>query len=343
MSMSKTELTSREIGKFTTSGGAVIYRLPVEAFRNHFTNCYLVLDDRVTLFDTGSGMEDSNKSLVQCFEALAEAHGEKVRLEDVGRVIVTHGHIDHFGGLNFVLSRTKAEVGIHRLDLSTVRNFHERLIVSSKNLQVFLARAGLSQKSVDDYVERNKWSKNVFESTGVDFTFEDGELIDGVYRIHHTPGHCPGQVCIGIDDVLLTADHVLSYTTPNQSPESIIRYNGLGHYFSALRKIRGLDQYRLGLGGHEAEMEDLPQRIDDIIAFHERRLEKAMEICATPKPISRIAKEMFPHAKDYHVLLALTEAGAHVEYLHERGELVVMNIEEVERQMNPVLYYQKAD
>lgn len=44
---------------------------------------------------------------------------------------------------------------------------------------------------------------------------------------------------------------------------------------------------------------------------------------------------------DYHILLAMLETGAHVEYLYERGEIFVTNIDDVEKEMNPVLVYRK--
>lgn len=330
----------RRVKRYESSGGARVYLLPVLAFPKHITNCYLVLDDEITLIDTGSGSRASNESLLECFEQLRADHGENLRLENVGRVIVTHGHIDHFGGLNFIVENTKAHIGIHELDLSTVQNFEERLIVSSRNLQIFLGRAGLTREEVQDFIEKNKWSKNVFKSTSVDFTFDEGDTLSGGYRIYHTPGHCPGQVCLQLDDILFTADHVLERITPNQSPEFIVRYNGIGHYYEALRRIRDLEGIRIGLGGHEGEIHDVRTRVNDIIRFHDARLERALEICREPKTINQVAKEMFPHARDYHVLLALTEAGAHVEYLHERGRLHLTNVEAVERDPFPVLIYQ---
>lgn len=332
-----------EIARYETAGGVKIYKLPVLAFPpRHFTNCYLVYAHELTLIDTGSGSAESNQSLMDCFEGLRTDHGEKVSLGDVKRVIVTHGHIDHFGGLNFVREQTEAKVGIHVLDKSTVTSFRERLIVSSKNLHHFLDRAGFDKDRADEFTEMNKWSKNVFKSTPVDFTFDEGDRIGDVFEVFHTPGHCPGQVCLRLGDVLFTADHVLSRITPNQSPESIVRYNGLGHYYESLRKIRRLEGIHLGLGGHEDEMPDVRGRIDDIIAFHDRRLDRALEICDEPKAIGQIATEMFPRAADYHVLLAMTEAGAHVEYLYERGSLRVANVEEIEHESNPTLLYVRS-
>ncbi len=39
----------------------------------------------------------------------------------------------------------------------------------------------------------------------------------------------------------------------------------------------------------------------------------------------------------YHVLLAIEEAGAHVEYLHQRGRLRIVNLDELESDNCPVV------
>lgn len=328
------------IKRFVSSGGVPVYKLPVEAFPKHVTNCWLVMTDPITLLDCGSGFDESNASLQSCFENLQAEFREKVRLEDVQRLIITHGHIDHFGGAEFVVEQSGAELGIHELDSSVIRMFKERLLVSSTNLHFFLDRSGLSEKTVENLVQRNLWSKDRFHARDVDFTFHEGPVQGGPLVAYHAPGHCPGQVCLRLDDLLFTADHVLSRITPNQAPEAITRYTGLGHYMDSLQKIGSLSGIRLGLGGHEDEMEDVAARIDDTIAFHERRLEKTLELLREPKTIADVSKGLFGERKDYHVLLAMLEAGAHVEYLYERGQLTVINIEDVEKSYNPVLVYQ---
>lgn len=336
------EALRTEVARYETSAGNKVYNLPVRAFPQHVTNCYLVLGDEITLIDTGSSMKESNDSLVACLAEVGEKFGDKVGLSDLTQVIITHGHIDHFGGLNFVMENSDAKVGIHELDKSTVRAFKERLIVSSKNLHVYLNRAGLDEDEIKGFIKENKWSKNVFRATEVDFTMTEGSEVAGGFEVFHTPGHCPGQVCLGLDDILFTADHVLSRITPNQSPEFIIRYNGLGHYMESLDRVRKMEGYRMGLGGHEDEIHDIPTRVTEIMDFHNKRLDRTLEICREPKTINQVAKEMFPKAKDYHVLLAILEAGAHVEYLHERGTVQVANIDEVEYEANPVLVYEHA-
>ncbi|MBM3288918.1 MAG: MBL fold metallo-hydrolase [Candidatus Hydrogenedentes bacterium] len=331
----------RAIRQYVSAGGTVVYKLPVEAFPGHVTNCYLVLTDPVTLIDAASGQAESNMSLLDCFERMRNEFRETVALEDVKRLIVTHGHIDHFGGLHFVAERSGAAVGIHELDRSVIGHFKERLIVSSKNLHIFLERAGVGPERVNKLLDMNKWSKDLFRARPVDFTFDEGPLDGSPFELYHAPGHCPGQVCIRLDDILFTADHVLSRITPNQSPEFITRYTGLGHYLGALRRVRAVPGIRVALGGHEAAIDDLAARIDATIAFHEARLDKTLALCAGPRTVAEVSRDLFGERKGYHVLLAFLETGAHMEYLYERGHLAVVNVDEVERQYNPVLHYQK--
>lgn len=330
----------KTVRQYKTSEGRVIYKLPVEAFPNHVTNCYLVMDDPVTLLDTSSGWENAQQDMLTCFETVREEFGEKVTLKDVGRVIITHGHIDHFGGLNFVVEQSGAEVGIHELDASVIQHFRERLLVSSSNVHQYLNSSGLPKERIDALVQMNKWSKDTFEARKLDFTFHEGQIQDSDMFAFHVPGHCPGQVCIQLDDILFTADHVLSRVTPNQSPESITRYTGVGHYMESLRKIQKLSGIRIGLGGHEDEMENWRERVKDTIHFHEGRLQKTYDLLSEPKNIAEVSTGLFGKRMDYHILLACLETGAHMEYLYERGKLVVVNIDEVEADLTVIPRYQ---
>ena len=60
-------------------------------------------------------------------------HLEAIADDDaVGAVVVTHGHIDHLGGLRFVRRRTEAPVAVHVLDRRVLSRWEERVIVASK-------------------------------------------------------------------------------------------------------------------------------------------------------------------------------------------------------------------
>ena len=332
---------------FTSSSGVDIYRLSMLLFPNDFTGHVYVLEGAgaLTLVDTGSGMGRSNDDLLDGFRQLRERYGKTYTLADIERVIITHGHIDHFGGLAFVKSHTDAEVGIHELDRRVLTNYEERVIVATKSLGIYFDRAGIKPSMRDTLFDMYGFAKRHVTSVDVDFGISDEQVIHGMEFIH-TPGHCPGQVCIRLGDVLLSADHVLSRTTPHQSPESITHYMGLDHYADSLRKLLRYEGIALALGGHEDPIHDLYGRIQAIRASHNRKLDRIRKIMrdhGAPMTISEISQAMYPDVEGYHVLLAIEEAGAHIEYLYQHGHLTIANLKEFEAEPNPAILYALHD
>ena len=330
------------IERFDSNTGVRIYRIPAEAFPGFIVYCYVLLGAGVpTLIDTGSGYGNSNDHVLAGIRALKSDFGEPITEKDIQRILISHGHIDHFGGVAFMVEQTSAVVGVHEIDRRVLTNYEERVIVATKDLRVYLERAGVAEPLLAKVIEMYGFSKKHVNSVKVSINLQEDTPIDGMSFIH-TPGHCPGQVCIRIGDVLLAADHILAHTTPHQSPESITRYTGLGHYLESLQKIARLDGIRLSLGGHEEPIKNVYERIEGIHASHQRKLDRVMDaIKATGKSatISAISKHMYPDKHGYDILLALEEVGAHVEYLYEHGYLAVCNLDQVERENNPALQY----
>ncbi len=330
------------VERFIASTGARIYRIPVEAFPGFIAYCYLLLEAGVpTLIDTGSGLGRSNEQLLAGIDAVRTDFGEPITMKDIKRILITHGHIDHFGGLASIHELTgDAQIAIHQLDRRVLIKYEERVLVATKDLRVYLERAGVKPQHRENLMQMYGFAKKEFRSMRVDLSLEDGMVLDTMTFIH-TPGHCPGQVCIIIGDVLISADHILGRTTPHQSPESITRHTGLGHYLEALTKVSRIGGLRLALGGHEEPITDVYGRITAIRESHQRKLDRVIDAFRTADActISDISKILYPDRGGYEVLLALEEVGAHVEYLYEHGVLEVSNLEEVEREDNPAILY----
>lgn len=319
-----------------------IYQLSVETFPRHVNNVYVVLEPgHALLLDAGSGMPSSKRDLALGFAAVRAMWNESVRWEDLDLCLVSHAHSDHFGGVNELKKTSGAKLAVHELDARVISAFEERLVLATKDIDAYWKRAGVAAKEREDLRELYSFGKRLFHSERVDRTLRDGDLVGAGYRVHHVPGHCPGLVCLQVHDVLLTSDHVLARITPHQFPQAITPFAGLEHYFRSLAKIRKLERINFALGGHEEPIWDLRARIDEIANFHRDRLMRVLQICEVPLTVNDIAHAMFGEQDGYNVILAIDEAGAHVEYLHALGRLRVDNLDEVATADDPVIRYVK--
>lgn len=234
-----------------------------------------------------------------------------------------------------------AQVGIHPLDRRVLTNYEERVVVATKNLTIYLERAGLRGERLSQMLDMYGFSKQHIRSVPVDFLLEEGKPLDGMH-FYHVPGHCSGQVAILIDDLLLSADHILPHTSPHLAAESITHYTGVGHYRESLDKIEAIPNIRLTLGGHEEPLDDIYARIVYLRQRLDLKAERVLDIIRqSPRPltISDISKQLYNDRHGFDVLLALQEAGAHVEYLYDRGYLAIANLDQVQTESNPALLY----
>jgi glyoxylase-like metal-dependent hydrolase (beta-lactamase superfamily II) len=328
------------VQRFSAGGDTRLYQLKVETFPRHVNNVILVVEPgHLLLFDVGSGLSSSRRDLDLGFAVVRAAFGEEVDLDRVDTAVVSHAHIDHFGGVHDLRARSRATLCVHELDARVLAHFDERVVVATKDVDVYLRRAGVGDELRADMLRLYGASRHWFRQLPADRVLRDGDRVGGGHRVVHVPGHCPGLICLQVRDVLLTSDHVLARITPHQFPQAITPWAGLEHYFESLAKVRALPGIRLALGGHEEPIADLPTRIDEIVAFHQGRLARVREILAEPRTLHEVTIALFGDQEGYGRLLAIEEAGAHVEYLHARGQIRLANLEEVAEARDPVLRY----
>ena len=328
----------------TTRDGARVIRLPLRLFPGLRGYAHLVVtQDALLLVDTGSGLPESNHDLVEGLKAAGDVLGRSVTLADVDAILITHGHIDHFGGLPFVRQHTRAPIYVHELDVRVLSRFEERTALATRDLAIFLQRAGVREERRRQLMEMYGFARTFYRSVPVEGVLHEGQRFAG-FDILHVPGHCPGHVCLRREDVMLVGDHVLPHTSPHLSPESITRYTGLGHYLESLERLASFAiGVKVALGGHERAMTDVVERAREIRQRHMEKLQEVLDICQEPRTIVEISLARYSRRHGYEVLLALTETGAHVEYLYERGYLKVANLEEVEGDPSAPILYQRID
>ena len=312
---------------FESSRGAKIFRIPMQAFPNFWVYAYVVLaDDQAYLIDCGSGTDTSHDDL------LSGLRRAGLSPSDLTHILLTHAHIDHYGGLSKLKPLTTAAVGCHELDLQTVAHHEARLALTNRRLASFLAETGLAHEEQDQLLNIYRFTKGLHGSVPVDFTYDAMKDHIPELEVIHLPGHCPGHVAIRLDDAIFCGDMVVEGVTPHLTPESILPYSGLDHYLESLQRFQPwANGARIILNGHDEAISDLPAQID---ATHQniiRRMSRAIDVLSAPLTIAEICNAVYEIPAGYNLLLTLEKTGAYIEYLYEHGKITITNHGEVEQ------------
>ncbi len=324
---------NRTLEVFITRAGTRVYRIPLDLFPDLKGYAHLVIaGDLRALVDVGSGFGDCNQQLEDGLTQARIDYGEPVGWGELTHVLITHGHIDHFGGLNFVRENSPALVGVHELDLRVLTGYEERVATTAGRLRQYFVETGVAANERQDLLDMYLLGKQLFRSVQVDFSFEAAGMRLGPLEIIHVPGHAAGQVVIRCDELLLSADHVLPVISPHLAPERLSLNTGMGHYLDSLRSTwRMAGGIRLVLGGHERPFTNLADRIGEIWGLYRDRLGTVLELLDQPHTVFELTDGLFGETAGYHRLLALEEAGAYVEYLQQRGYLAIDDLEQLEQ------------
>jgi len=323
---------------FETSNGAKVFRLPVQAFPNFWAYAYVVIkDDFRILIDTGSGTDASHQDLLNGLQQAG------LQPTDLTYVLLTHAHIDHYGGLTKIGPLTNAKIGCHELDLQTVVHQDARLALVSRRLVYFLAETGLSKEEAESLLNIYRFTNSHYHSVHVDFTFESLNMQVGPLGMIHLPGHCPGHVAMRLDDIVFCGDLMVDGVTPHLVPELINPYGGLDHYLDSLNRFSDwAKDARLILNGHDEPIVELQASIEKTHQNIIRRISRAIQALHGSLTMAEVCTAVYGEAGGYNQLLMIEKTGAYVEYLYEHGMVEITNPDELE-QGRPARYRRIKD
>lgn len=312
---------------FETLNGREIHRIPLQAFPKFWAYAHLVRDGGNTwLIDCGSGTDTSHEDLL---EGLNRAG---IQPSDLTHILLTHAHIDHYGGLTRLKPLTDAKIGCHELDLQTVAHHDARLALIGRRLASFLAESGLAEETREQLLNIYRFTKAIYQSVPVDFVYREIKNHIPALDLIHLPGHCPGHVAMRLDDVIFCGDMVVNGVTPHLAPESLNPYGGLDHYLESLLRLqRWAGNVKLTLNGHNDAITDLGGHIETTRQNILRRMSRAIVALNGPLTIAEVCNIVYENPDGYNQLLTIEKTGAYIEYLYEHGMIEITNFEEVEQ------------
>ncbi len=295
-----------------TNGGPPVHGIGVEppedaSRANGPTWAYVIEDDGVTLIDPGH---------LGSFPFLSD--GLKVlgmTPSDIDRMVVTHGHWDHDGGVAELAEASNAEFWAHELWAAySPYSYGQLLRADESPLRVEMTRIGERLRETgprryggpvreSDESERRPGGggRDVYDdmrsAVKVDRALADG-FRHGSMEYLHTPGHWPDELTIRLGNLIFTGDHILPEITPHPSmaykhPAGLVnalpaRYRdagdvwGLTAYLKSLYRVCQLGQGLTVMPAHrlfnrgEFRMTD-ESRAEETIAFHLERCDLLVE------------------------------------------------------------------
>lgn len=265
-----------------------------------YANAFFIDGDLPVLIDTGFS---SPGSIDFIKEGIREAGRD---IKDVGLVLLTHGHRDHFGMADEIRNISGARVLLHKADFDILKkgSFAGYL----DRVTDFYREFGASDESLKFHLEFSKYDSRTFmqETIVADGTLSEGDEFTtgaGKITVFETPGHTEGSVSFYLDGskILFTGDLIsVAYDPP---PLVIVERDGVGWlnvydtYMDSLSRLKEIDPVILA-PGHGAPISKWDSLVKRIISAHEAMPEKIEAFLGEHSEVKagRLAEEIYPKA-----------------------------------------------
>ena len=308
-----------------------IYRikLPLAGKKPGPVNVYLFKGTKnITLLDTGTYLS---------WRYLEQVLGKiKVRFRDIDCIVMTHGHVDHYGAAKRIFDggSRRAMIFAHGEDVSAIEkgdvvpamSYHRFLILTGTPLCYHFGIVPMFLL----------FRKRLARTCPVHVHLKDNDTLtlgDYTARVIETPGHTRGSICLHLENegLLFSGDHILGHITPNAFP-MLEKDRFLPLRKSQIEFYKSLDRIRT-LGpclvhpAHGKAIRDFPGVHGIYEACFAARQAAILETIRT-HPGQRVydmARALFPDISGHRFILdlylAVSEIFTHIQVLEVQGRV----------------------
>ncbi len=295
-------------------------------------NSYLVLppagSDELTLIDTGVRTPDAFSALRTGMKELGHA------IEDIRRILITHGHMDHFGQARRIQDLCGAPIYASEIEAAQMRIHWSPSGRHPDHVRRWMHRFGVPDEiATRRNPEAERMAQEIQEPIEVDGTLAEGDRIElGAFEVEviETPGHCDGHIVFYECDTrtLFSGDHLLTDISPVPllslpEDEGTERGRSLVRFMESLARVEALACDRV-FPSHGDVIYDHRQLIAGYRLHHERRklqILRHLEDGATTA--FELARRMFPKYVESQLYLVMSEVVGHLDLLEDEGSIAI--------------------
>ena len=311
---------TRHLSNEGIEAAAMLEKLGVEAvridlpFRLNHVNCFMAENEQGwTVIDAGLNNDDTR--------ALWKRKLDGKKVTDL---LVTHYHPDHFGYAGGLQEKTGAKVWMTEIDAQAgMTSWADPFLESIPDN--YRASGIPEEQSMQMTKNTEEFKPLVSPLPQIGEYMAEGDLVQigrFEYRVIFTPGHSDGMICFYNEEqkTLFSADHILPKITPNISYWFHGNADPLASYLDSLKKVRELDA-EFVIPSHGKPFYNANQRIDELLAHHDERLDETLETINKPLSIFRACENLFQRPLTVHEMrFAVGETLAHLENLRHKQE-----------------------
>jgi glyoxylase-like metal-dependent hydrolase (beta-lactamase superfamily II) len=287
-------------------------------------NTYLIEDDPLTLVDSGP---NSGRALDELQQRL---HDRGHSIDDIGRILITHQHIDHIGLVDIIASHSKAEVAAIDAAVPYVEDYSNAAAEDDRFAMELMIRHGIPEQVARALGSVSAAFRGWGAKAKITRVLHDGEELefrDRSLKVHFRPGHSPSDTVFedGARKLLLSADHLLGHISSNpliaRPRDGGPRPQALVTYMDSLRKTRAMD-VDLVLPGHGDPITDHRTLIDQRFEMHARRAEKLYGLIEErSRTAHELAQALWGNIAVTQAYLTLSEVLGHTDLLVNEGRV----------------------
>lgn len=277
---------------------------PIEYGSGRGTNAYLVEGEAKILVDSGLDSEENRKFLRKTLE--------KAGALDLEAVILTHGHLDHYGLATYIQEETGAKVMVHEGDSEMLEDYRQYYARWFGEIFDFAVEGGFDPGILEEAKVKLMTAAFLLTKPAAYQTFRELNLMDGKVRTIHLPGHTEGSVGIVVGEIVFSGDAAIEGSTSVMD---------LKKEFESLEKLK---LFRSIYPGHER----LPISRSDIEALESHfvsRIEETLRATKGGATLKEVTTALYPgialERAPYRIILPISQAIAYLKYLEAEGHV----------------------
>ena len=280
----------------------------------------------LTLIDTGPRTPETRAALEDGLGRLGH------RLADLGRIVVSHAHADHFGLAADLVAASGAQVWTHPWNVAALGDYDADREQRTAFYAELLRQAGVPSGIMDVVSQVTRGFRRFARPAPVDRALDEGDslrLAGRAWQVLHTPGHAAGLLCLYEPQsrTLLSSDHLLADISSNPVVEPPLpghaeRPRSLALYRASLQRVAAMDIAQ-ALPSHGPVIHDVAGLVSRRLAFHERRLARVQEALRNgARTTWDLTEALFPDKSPLDTFLAVSEVIGHLDLLEMEGQIV---------------------